>query len=102
MQVFSARATPTYLTELPSVLLTDCRMVKVGIQHGTVAASALAYVISGVFLVRFFHRYPMGIVRPTRLRTSSRSTVLSPTNKDLPRNWRSRRVDSAESRPRRF
>jgi PAS domain S-box-containing protein len=60
MQVFSLMATPTYLTDFRLCCLQICRMVKVGIQHGTSGASALAYVYFGRLLGAFFHRYADG------------------------------------------
>ncbi len=60
MQVFSLMATPTYLTDFRLCCLQVCRMVKVGIQHGTSGASALAYVYFGRLIVAFFHRYADG------------------------------------------
>src|SRR6266849_6496197 len=60
MQVLSVLTPPAYFTDFRLYCLQLCRMVKVGIQHGTSGASAHAYAFWGVVLARVFHRYGEG------------------------------------------
>jgi predicted ATPase len=60
MQVLSVLGTAAYLTDLRLCCFQVCRMVKLGIQHGTSGASAQAYVYFGPLLGSVFHRYTDG------------------------------------------
>src|SRR5258705_8580043 len=60
MQVLSAVGPPAYLTDLRLCCFQACCMVKVGMQHGTSGASALAFGYFGNFLGPVFHRYADG------------------------------------------
>src|SRR5467141_1204322 len=60
MQVLSVVSPPAYLTDFRLCCFTACCMVKVGMQHGTSGASALAFGYFGSFLGPVFHRYTDG------------------------------------------
>jgi PAS domain S-box-containing protein len=60
MQVLSAVGPPAYLTDFRLCCFQACCMVKVGMQHGTSGASALAFGYFGNFLGPVFHRYADG------------------------------------------
>jgi PAS domain S-box-containing protein len=60
MQVLSVVGPPAYLTDFRLCCFQACCMVKVGIQHGTSGASALAFGYFGSFLGPVFHRYSDG------------------------------------------
>jgi len=60
MEVFSTLAPPAHITDPRLVYLQICRMVKIGMQHGTSGASALAYGYFGAILGPVFHRYTDG------------------------------------------
>jgi predicted ATPase len=60
MQLFSVLSPNAYLTDLLLCCLQVCRMVTVGMQHGTCGASALAYGYLGTILGPVFHRYTDG------------------------------------------
>jgi PAS domain S-box-containing protein len=60
MEVFSTLAPPAHITDPRLVCLQICRMVKIGMQHGTSGASALAYGYFGAILGPVFHRYTDG------------------------------------------
>src|SRR5229473_2373174 len=60
MQVLSVVSPPAYLTDFRLCCFQACCMVKVGMQHGTSGASALAFGYFGSFLGPVFHRYTDG------------------------------------------
>ncbi len=60
MQVLSVVGPPAYLTDFRLCCFQACCMVKVGMQHGTSGASALAFGYFGSFLGPVFHRYTDG------------------------------------------
>ncbi len=60
MQVLSVVSPPAYLTDFRLCCFLACCMVKVGMQHGTSGASALAFGYFGSFLGPVFHRYTDG------------------------------------------
>jgi PAS domain S-box-containing protein len=60
MQVLSVLTPPAYLTDLRLCCFEVCCMVKLGMQHGTSGASALAFGYFGSFLGPVFHRYTDG------------------------------------------
>jgi PAS domain S-box-containing protein len=60
MQALSFLSPPAYLTDLRLSCLQLCRMVKIGMQHGTSVPSALAYSYFGIILGPVFHRYTDG------------------------------------------
>jgi PAS domain S-box-containing protein len=60
MQVLSVLSPPAYLTDFRLFSFVAFHMVKLGMQHGTSAASALAYSIFGNILGPVFHRYTEG------------------------------------------
>jgi len=60
MQVLSVVGPPAYLTDFRLCCFQACCMVKVGMQHGTSGASALAFGYFGSFLGPIFHRYTDG------------------------------------------
>ena len=57
MQIFSVLTPPAYFTDFRLWCLQLCRMVKIGMQHGTGGASAHAYGYFGFILGPVFHRY---------------------------------------------
>jgi PAS domain S-box-containing protein len=60
VQVLLVLSPPAYFTDFRLSCLQLCRMVKVGMQHGTSGASALAYGYFGSILGPVFHRYTDG------------------------------------------
>jgi PAS domain S-box-containing protein len=60
MRVLSVVSPPAYLTDFRLCCFLACCMVKVGMQHGTSGASALALGYFGSFLGPVFHRYTDG------------------------------------------
>jgi predicted ATPase/signal transduction histidine kinase len=60
MQLLSVLTPPAYFTDLHLFSLLVCRMVNLGMQHGTSGASAHAYGILGHILGPVFHRYSEG------------------------------------------
>src|SRR5258707_6353789 len=60
MQWLSDVTSPAYLTVFRLCCLLACCMVKVGMQHGTSGASALAFGYFGSFLGPVVHRYTYG------------------------------------------
>ena len=58
MQMLSYLYAPAYFTDFRLCCLMLCRMVKVGLQHGTSGAAAAGYALWGsVVLAGLFHRY---------------------------------------------
>jgi PAS domain S-box-containing protein len=60
MQVLSVVGPAAYLTDFRLCCFQACCMVKVGMQHGTSGATALAFGYFGSFLGPVFHRYTDG------------------------------------------
>ena len=60
MQVLSVLAGPATFTDFQLSCLLACRMVNIGIEHGTSGASAYAYACLGSVLGPNFHRYREG------------------------------------------
>src|SRR5882757_9625720 len=60
MQVLSVLSPPAYLTDFRLFCFVAFHNVKLGMQHGTSSASALAYSIFGNILGPAFHRYTDG------------------------------------------
>jgi PAS domain S-box-containing protein len=60
MQVLSVVGPAAYFTDFRLCCFLTCCMVKVGMQHGTSGASALAFGYFGSFLGPVFHRYLEG------------------------------------------
>ena len=60
MQVFSALATPAYLTDARLSSWQRCRMVRMGIEYGMSGPTALAFGTFGNTLGSIFHRYADG------------------------------------------
>jgi PAS domain S-box-containing protein len=60
MQVLSVLSPPAYLTDFRLFCFVAFHMVKLGMQHGTSGASALAYSFFGNILGPAFHRYTDG------------------------------------------
>src|SRR5205807_9338384 len=60
MQVLSVLSPPAYFTDFRLYCFVAFHNVKLGMQHGTSSASALAYSIFGNILGPAFHRYTDG------------------------------------------
>ncbi|MEA2941917.1 MAG: hypothetical protein QOD09_2446, partial [Bradyrhizobium sp.] len=60
MQVFSVLTPAAYFTDPHFFCLFACRMVRIGMQHGTSGASAHGYALLGFILGPVFHRYGEG------------------------------------------
>jgi PAS domain S-box-containing protein len=60
LHVLSDFTSAAYFTDSRLGLFQICRMVKIGMQHGTSGASALAYMYFGNILGPVFHRYTDG------------------------------------------
>jgi predicted ATPase len=57
MQALSTLQSPAFLTDFHLFCLLVCRMVKIGMLHGTSGASAHGYALLGLILGPVFHRY---------------------------------------------
>jgi predicted ATPase len=87
MQVPSVLTPASYLTDFHLFCLLACRMVKVGMQHGTSGASAHGYAFPGISSDRSSTVTEKVIVSPSSRATWSRNTALSPTRRRSTMRW---------------